>query len=64
MRDLVCQRCARVLVVDFWVLVEAETVPMFSTFSLTCSCGAKVRLRPVRPSSWVPPKLEEYRVTA
>ena len=47
MRDLVCQRCARVLIVDFWALVEAESVPMFSSFSLTCSCGAVVAVDPL-----------------
>jgi RNase P subunit RPR2 len=47
MRDLICHHCRRVLVTDFWALVEAETVPTFSRFCLTCSCGEVVEVDPV-----------------
>jgi RNase P subunit RPR2 len=46
MRHLHCARCCSVLVEDFWTMVEAETVHMFSSFTLTCRCGAVTRVDP------------------
>ncbi len=53
MRDLCCGRCSKRLIEDFWVMVEAETTPMFATFSLTCDCGARIRVTPKPRSRWV-----------
>ena len=64
MRDLVCHHCAHVLVADFWNLFEAETVPMFSSFSLTCPCGAQVHVLPLRRYRWLRVVGEERRLSA
>ena len=39
MRHLICSRCSRRLIEDFWVMVEAEPTPTFSRVTLTCECG-------------------------
>jgi RNase P subunit RPR2 len=44
MRDLRCAHCSNVLVKDFWVMVETETVRTFSSVCLTCRCGQQTRI--------------------
>ena len=44
MRHLYCARCARIVIADFWTMLEAETVPTFSRLRLTCSCGYRIKL--------------------
>jgi RNase P subunit RPR2 len=53
MLDLSCDRCSKILIEDFWWLVEIETERTFLSLSMTCSCGhlVHVDLRP-RPR-WV-----------
>jgi RNase P subunit RPR2 len=55
MLDLRCDRCSKILIEDFWWLVEIETERTFSSLSLTCSCGHHVHVD-LRPSPrWVRP---------
>jgi len=49
MHDLCCALCARVVIADFWTMVQGETVPMFSAIRLTCSCGARIKVDLRRP---------------
>ena len=51
MHDLCCARCARVVIADFWTMVQGETVPMFSAIRLTCSCGARIKVELLRRES-------------
>jgi RNase P subunit RPR2 len=55
MRHLVCGRCARRLIENFWVMVEAEPVPTFSSVTLTCKCGEVVRVATGHGLRWLPP---------
>jgi hypothetical protein len=44
MRHLYCARCARIVIADFWTMLDDETVPTFSTIRLTCTCGHRIKL--------------------
>jgi hypothetical protein len=59
MQHLRCDHCSKILVVDFWSMVDEETVRMFSSFSLTCECGHLVQVEPLRRSRWM--RLHEAR---
>jgi len=66
MHDLCCARCARIVIADFWTMVEDETVPTFSTIRLTCSCGARIRVDlrgRHRRAAAAPPSLAVVRPT-
>jgi RNase P subunit RPR2 len=52
MRDLRCAHCSNVLVKDFWIMVETETVRTFSSFSLTCRCGQQTRVELEPDRAW------------
>jgi RNase P subunit RPR2 len=56
MRHLLCSRCSKRLIENFWLMVEAETEPTFCSFNITCDCGERVRVTPRRRPRWV--KLE------
>jgi hypothetical protein len=53
MRHLVCGRCARRLIDNFWVMVEAEPVPTFSSVTLTCKCGEVVSVSTAHGLRWL-----------
>lgn len=53
MQHLRCDHCSKILIADFWSMVDGETVPTFSSFSLTCDCGHLVHVVPVRRPRWM-----------
>jgi hypothetical protein len=53
MPDLCCARCGRVLVEEFWVLLGAETVTMFSSLSFPCCCGHTTRIEQLNRRRWL-----------
>ncbi len=55
MRHLVCDRCARRLIEDFWIMVQDEPVPMFSSVTITCKCGEVVSVATGHGMKWLPP---------
>jgi hypothetical protein len=52
MQHLRCDHCLRILIADFWEMVERETVQTFSSFTLTCECGNPVQAVPARRPRW------------
>ena len=44
MRHLCCARCARIVIADFWTMLDDETEPTFSRIRLTCSCGHRIKI--------------------
>ena len=59
MRDLFCTNCSKLLIEDFWTMVEAEIVPTFASVSLICECGETVQIRRLRKPRWT--RLSELR---
>lgn len=55
MRDLVCGRCQKRLIENFWVLVEQEPTPTFSRVTLTCQCGSVVSVNTGHGMRWLTP---------
>jgi hypothetical protein len=55
MRDLVCGRCRKRLIENFWVLVEEEPTPTFSRVTLTCECGHVVSVNTGHGMRWLTP---------
>ncbi len=53
MHHLRCEHCSKILIADFWEMVDAETVRTFSSFSVPCSCGHIVQVDPVRRPRWM-----------
>ena len=53
MQHLCCAQCGRVLVEEFWVLVGAETVTMFSSLSFPCGCGHVTRIDQLSRRRWL-----------
>jgi RNase P subunit RPR2 len=54
MQHLRCANCSKILVPDFWDMVDGETVRTFSSFTLTCDCcGAMVQVVPMRRPRWM-----------
>jgi hypothetical protein len=53
MQHLRCEHCSKILIADFWSMVEGETVRMFSSFSLPCDCGHVVQVVPSRRPRWM-----------
>ena len=53
MQHLRCAHCSKILVEDFWSMVDDETVTMFSSFSLICECGQLVQVAPTRRARWM-----------
>jgi hypothetical protein len=50
---LLCDRCSRRLIENFWDMVDEEIFPTFSGFHLLCDCGARVEVTPTRRPRWV-----------
>ncbi len=56
MQHLRCASCSKILIPDFWDMVDGETVRTFSSFTLSCDCcGAMVQVVPLRRPRWVKP---------
>jgi hypothetical protein len=51
-RHLLCSRCSRRLIENFWDMVDEETTQTFSSFRLTCDCGARIEVDPVPRPRW------------
>ena len=54
MRHLVCGRCEKRLIENFWVMVEMEPTPTFSRVTLTCECGEVVAVTIGHGMRWLP----------
>jgi hypothetical protein len=54
MRHLVCSRCFKRLIENFWVMVGEEPVPTFSRITLTCDCGEVVSINTSHGLRWLP----------
>ena len=55
MRHLICGRCQKRLIENFWVMVEAEPVPTFKGVTLTCECGEVVSVNTGHGMRWLSP---------
>ena len=55
MRHLVCGRCSKRLIENFWVMVETEPTPTFSRVTLTCECGEVVSVSTGHGMRWLRP---------
>jgi RNase P subunit RPR2 len=55
MRHLICGRCHKRLIENFWVLVEEEPIPTFSRVTLTCVCGHVVSVSTGHGMRWLTP---------
>ena len=55
MRDLVCGRCRKRLIENFWSLVEEEPTPTFSRVTMTCECGHVVSVNTGHGMRWLTP---------
>jgi hypothetical protein len=55
MRHLVCGRCQKRLIENFWDMVKAEPIPTFSRVTLTCPCGEVVSVSTEHGMRWLPP---------
>lgn len=55
MRHLTCSRCEKRLIENFWVMVESEPTPTFSSVTLTCECGEIVHVTTGHGMRWLPP---------
>ena len=67
MRHLICDRCQKRLIENFWVMVEAEPIPTFSRVTITCECGEVVSVRTEHGMRWLPhatpqPQLDTVRL--
>ena len=64
-RHLLCSRCSKPLIENFWQMVDQETTQTISSFRLTCDCGARVEVEPVRRPRWrrLPEALEFIAAT-
>jgi RNase P subunit RPR2 len=54
MRHLICGRCQKRLIENFWVMVEAEPTPTFSRVTITCECGEVVSVSTEHGMRWLP----------
>jgi hypothetical protein len=50
---LLCDRCSKRLIENFWDMVDEETTPTFSSFNLVCDCGARIEVIPSRRPRWM-----------
>jgi RNase P subunit RPR2 len=64
MRHLICGRCQKRLIENFWVMVEAEAVLTFSRVTLTCECGEEVSVAIGHGMRWLPPADPQPRFAA
>jgi hypothetical protein len=55
MRHLVCSRCSRRLIENFWTLVGAEPTPTFTRVTLICECGEVVSVSTEHGMRWLSP---------
>lgn len=55
MRHLICGRCQKRLIENFWVMVVAEPVPTFKGVTLTCECGEVVSVTTGHGMRWLSP---------
>ena len=51
-RHLLCSRCSKRLIENFWDMVDEETTQTFSSVHLICDCGACIEVEPVRRPRW------------
>jgi hypothetical protein len=59
MRHLVCGRCEKRLIDNFWAMVGSEPTPTFSRVTLTCECGEVVSVAIGHGMRWLtPPDLQ------
>jgi len=52
-RHLLCSRCSKRLIENFWDMVDEEIFPTFSSFNLVCDCGAHTEVTPIRRPRWI-----------
>ena len=52
-RHLLCSRCSKRLIENFWDMVDEEVFPTFSTFNLVCDCGTHTEVTPIRRRRWI-----------